>query len=292
GAVIGRKAIDQAAMFSVPSVLVGRVVELAGPLNQSGIGHVVVRDQEQLGPLGLVTGLEAPRFEDVAGVVLVVVPVDRPVGSVMLPDHAMGLVGQIKSKTLDELQGALQVAFIAGEFVGGQTGFAHVHVRVLASVIDQHTFGGDLVGVGRMLAEPKRCVHAVKGVGDILGAGAAHPVRVGLRQQHKRLSVGKHGAVFHLLVLQRPCAQALLWTCGQNKALEVCQRVLGPTQVARVLCVVKGLRPVEDETCRAHQMAMTAFVHLAVVLEVMEKTTLLIQCCGFVELQRVLNMLG
>jgi len=38
-------------------------------------------------------------------------------------------------------------------------------------------------------------------------------------------------------------------------------------------------------------MAVTAFVHPAIVLEIMEKPALLIQGCGFVKPQRVLNML-
>jgi hypothetical protein len=38
-------------------------------------------------------------------------------------------------------------------------------------------------------------------------------------------------------------------------------------------------------------MAVTAFIDMTVVLEIMKKTTLSIPCGGFVELQRVLNML-
>ena len=46
-----------------------------------------VEDQQQLRPLGLVAGLEAPRTEDVAAIALVVVPVDRPVRLVVFPDE-------------------------------------------------------------------------------------------------------------------------------------------------------------------------------------------------------------
>jgi hypothetical protein len=67
-------------------------------------------------------------------VVAVVVPVHRPVGPVVLPHQTAGQRGLAHGDVLGQQRGAVEVARFAGGVVGGQQGFAQVHVGVLAAV--------------------------------------------------------------------------------------------------------------------------------------------------------------
>ena len=65
-------------------------------------------DQQQFGPFGQMPRLVTPRAEDIALVVQVVVPVDRPVGFVVLPYHAAGQAGLAHRDIVGQGFGAVQ----------------------------------------------------------------------------------------------------------------------------------------------------------------------------------------
>src|SRR6185437_12773457 len=89
-AAVGGEAVAEAAMGVVPGVFHCGVEQVARGGQQPVFLAVALQQQrfeaqQQLGPLGLVAGLEAPRAEQVLGIVPVVVPADAPLGGVVLP---------------------------------------------------------------------------------------------------------------------------------------------------------------------------------------------------------------
>src|SRR6266446_392710 len=105
-------------------------------------------NQQQLGPLGKVPRLVTPGAKDVALVVAVVVPVDRPVFSIMLPDQPAGQCGLALSDVASKQRGALQIAYLPSRLEGREQRFAGVHIGVLPTVRRKLApIGARLVGV-------------------------------------------------------------------------------------------------------------------------------------------------
>src|SRR5207237_8632089 len=86
------------------------------------------------GPLGEMAGLKAPRPEDVGPVVLVVLPIHRPIGMVMLPDETLRQVCLAHGDVPRQGLCPLEVTTLAGRIVGSEHRLAAVHVRVLSPV--------------------------------------------------------------------------------------------------------------------------------------------------------------
>ena len=127
--------------FVVPCVLHCGVEQFgrAGrqPLRAGQPICVALEYQQQLGPFGQMPGLIAPWTKDVGLVVLVVLPVHRPVGVVVLPDES---VRQRRLPDCDvprQLRRAIEIARLARGIERRQHGFAGVHVGVLPAI------GGD-----------------------------------------------------------------------------------------------------------------------------------------------------
>ena len=114
------------------------VEEMAGggqqPCGALCLGQSSFQLQQQLGPFGEVADLVAPGAEDVGVVVPVVVPVDRPVAAIVLPDEAAGQRGLALGDVLGERDGARQEGFVAGGFMRREHRLATVHVGILAAV--------------------------------------------------------------------------------------------------------------------------------------------------------------
>ena len=242
-------------------------MQRGGAVHPALLRPVAVGRQQQLGPLGLVPGLEAPGLEDVARVVAVVVPVDRPVLAVVLPHQAAGGVGELEGEALDQRLGAVEVALLPGGLVGGQAGLALVHVGVLAAVGDELARWRDLVCVGPVGRPPEGGVHAVVGFGHPRGVHQPHARRVAAGQQHEGLAVGHRARVVQAPAVQRPAVQPV----GPAEGLEVGERVPRPLEKGRAAGVPVRHRPVEDEARGADEVARAPVVDRAVVEEAVEE---------------------
>src|SRR6185312_7539274 len=90
---VWREAVTQPAVLTVPRACNGGVEQVPRgreqPVRVAMTGH----DQQQLGPFGLMAGLETPRAEQVFRVVLVVLPIDFPVFIVVFPHQTTSLGG-------------------------------------------------------------------------------------------------------------------------------------------------------------------------------------------------------
>ena len=179
-------AVDQAPVHRIPGHGHRAVEQLAGAW-QAPVGRrVAVQDQQQLGPFGLVPGLEAPGAEDVAAVAAVVFPVHAPVGPVVFPDQAPGQRGLAQGHVVRQQRGPLQVAALAGGLERRQEGLACVHVGVLAAVGRQPPVGGGLVGVQAVLRFPEALFHQRPGfVQPPARLADAGLQRLGVGQHHE-----------------------------------------------------------------------------------------------------------
>ena len=108
------KAVADATMLVIPRPLERGIEQALGGRQPPRRGAMALQDQQQLGPLGLMAGLEAPGAEQVLGIVLVVVPVDLPARVVMLPDQPISLRSEIDGHALGQTVGPVQVFGVVG----------------------------------------------------------------------------------------------------------------------------------------------------------------------------------
>ncbi|MNT18878.1 hypothetical protein D3C72_1541050 [compost metagenome] len=158
-------------------------------------------DQEQLGPFREVAGLVAPRAEDIALVVQVVIPVDSPAGRVVFPDHAVRQTRLAHGDVVRQGFRTVQIARLARRFERGQHRFARMHVGVLSTVaIQSRPVGAGHVRVQAMFGQPEALLHQFERFVQV-GARFRHPrlQGVGIGEQHESEAVAVVGAVFHRL---------------------------------------------------------------------------------------------
>ena len=265
------EAIDHAAVFVIPG-LRERVIEKLLRLGQvPRLGRVAFQDQQQLGPFGLVAGLETPRLEDVAAVVEVVIPVHRPVGAVMLPHQSAGQRGLAIDHVLGQQFRPCQVARLAGGRIGGQPRLAGVHVGVLPAVVAEVPVRIRLVGVEAVVGVPEPLFHQLPGfVEPVLGLGDAGMERLGVGQRHERQAIAMLAGVGDHAIAQLPRIAAGLRVA--MRLPKVIQAVLQRLLVRRVAERLPRHGVVVDEARAAYEMPPAAIVDAAVVAEVVKKT--------------------
>ena len=279
------------------------------PVGPLAGGQPAFQLQQQLGPFGQVTGLEAPGAEDVAAVVAVVVPVGRPVALPVLPDQRTvgrlrrGLRGQALRDRGRQRQRALQVLGVLRGVPRGQAGLAGVHVGVLAAVgRERLPVGRGLVGVQAVRGLPEARLHQ-REAGLQTGTGlldAGHQ-RVRMRQQHEGLAVGVVRAVDHpragarcaagravRIVLDHPGVAALGLGMRLVQEAQAVAHRLQPLRPA--LQVAPGHRVVEDEAGAADEVAGAPVVDRAVVAEEMEEASGRVDAAPVVEGHRVADV--
>ena len=181
----------------VPAPRHGRVEQRHRAGQQPRGRPVALEDQEELGPLRQVTGLVSPGPEDVRAVVAVVLPVDGPVGVVVLPDEVARERRLPHRDVAGEGLGAIEEARVPRRLPGGEHGLAGVHVGVLSPIgIEDRPVGARLVGVqpGARLPEP-----VVEQRDRLVEMGArlhhAGHERMGVRQDDEREAVAVIGGV-------------------------------------------------------------------------------------------------
>ena len=281
-----REAVVHAAALGVPGPR-HRVVEQVARHRCEPIGgDVAVEDQQQLGPFGLVAGLEAPWAEQILRIVEVVVPVDVPVGVVVFPDQAAGLGCLPAGHVARQQQRAIQPARVAARLVSRQHRLAHVHVGVLAAVIADVPVGVGLVLVQAVFGLPEArlqqdpdFLHPVARIAD-----PSHQ-RVRIRQQHEGQSVAMVGAVFRHAVTNGPGVAAGFGV--EVHLAQITQAMQHRLAIFLVAEFARRHRVVEDEARTAHEVPMTGVVDAAVVLEVMEETAGRIDAARVVERHRL-----
>lgn len=165
---VGVESINEAAMRRVPAAQHRGVEEVPGarhgPVRLAARGNQrALQLQQQLGPLGQVPGLEAPGPEDVALVAAVVVPVDRPVFAVVLPDQSAGQRRLPARDRLRQRERAIEVARVLRGLEGRKHRFAGVHVGVLAAVRTHVPVGAGFVGIERVPRLPEMPLHQLPG---------------------------------------------------------------------------------------------------------------------------------
>ena len=128
-------------------------------------GAMALQDQQQLGPFGLMAGLEAPGAEQVLGVVLVVVPVDLPARRRSAPRPARRPARRGRRVTRSASRSARSRYFGSPRgLVGREHRLAAVHVGVLAAVgRDVVPVGADLVAVQPVRLRPETLLHQLPG---------------------------------------------------------------------------------------------------------------------------------
>ena len=158
---------------------------------------MALEDQQQLGPLGEVPRLVAPRPKDVAAVVAVVAPVDRPVGAVVLPNHqAIGLGGLALNDVVGQQRGAVEKALVSRGLEGGQAGLGRVHVGVLTAVVGKVRMRVGLVCIQAELRLPEMALHQRKGfVQRVTRLADASEQRMRTGEQHEGQPIAVVGRI-------------------------------------------------------------------------------------------------
>src|SRR4051794_12790487 len=280
------EAVVQPTVLEVGAPGQRRLVEMPGTRQEPVCRPVPLQDEQQLGPLGEVAGKVAVRPEQVLGVVLVVVPVDRPVGVIVLPDELACTARELGADPPGQELGPVEVVGRASGLEGGQHGLAHVHVRVLPSVgPEQGPVRAGLVGVepGLRLEEPP--LEQVPGLGDP-GRDARHAGLRGRREreQDEGVPVAVLGRVARLAAVKDPVVAAVLAVgvrLGQEAdAVRARLAVLLPAeQVGRD-------RVIDNEAGGRDEVARLAVRDPAVVTELVEKAAALaVDAGGVVELR-------
>ena len=230
-----------------------------------------LQDQQQLRPLGEMPGLVAPGTEDVGLVVLVVVPVHRPVGVVVLPYQPVRERRLTDGDVVRERGRAREIARFAAGFESRQQRLAGMHVGILSAVRRQHRpVGVRFVGIQLRRWRPEALLHQIERLADPRACLVdARHCCVRVREQDERESVAMIGGVCDSRSVQQPGIAA-----GRRLPMALaqeCQAVPYRLQVSRVAEPAIGHRVVEDEARAADQVARPRVVDRAVVaIEVIE----------------------
>ena len=239
--------------------------------------------------------LVAPGPEDVGHVVAVVVPIDAPVGRVVLPDHdAFGLCRQFLIHGRCHLHGAVDVARFTGRCIGGKTGFHGVHVSVLPAIRRQRPVGARLIGVESEIGLPETVLHQFEGLFQpVLRLGNPRLQRVRVGQQHKGEAVAMIGRVEYARLAVFPMQQPGV-TAGDRVAMHVTQKVDRPARIIQIGRCVRKMpcrhRPQKDVARTAHQMACVCIEYRAIVLEKMVQPAARIDRAGMVERKNIAHV--
>ena len=196
---VGRESIVHAFPLSVPAFVQRGIEKVPGSVEDPGCGAVALEDQQQLSPFDEVTGEVAIGFEEVFGVVSVVVPVVGPVAAVVFPDQSVRSIGEVDADTLCQQLCAVEILVFLGGFIGGQHGFAHMHIGVLTAIGCDGTpiASGDFVDIELGVFFPKAFFqHFVEFRGQGCGAVDSGFGCAGSGQEDEGVAVAVPGAIF------------------------------------------------------------------------------------------------
>ena len=164
--VVGAEAVVQAAVAAVPGAVEAGVEEFDGARREPRQRAMAFENQQQLGPFGLMAGLEAPRTEDVRAVGFVVMPVDRPVRAEVLPDQSVRQLRLPQRDVARDLLRAIQIDDVAGRLERGEQRLGRVHVGVLAAIVGKLPVGRGFVGVKAGVGVPEAALHQMERLVD------------------------------------------------------------------------------------------------------------------------------
>ena len=262
------KTVVHAAMRLVPGVLDGGGKQSLGT-RQMPVGRMErVELQQQLGPFRMVAGLIAPGAVDVGFVVPVVIPIHRPVGAVMLPDHVPGQRRLTAGNGVRQRFGAVEVARFACRRERGEHRFAGVHVGVLPAIRRKRPVRRGFVGVEAGLRLPEVFFGQPEGFGE--------PAFGFADAAHRRMGVGQHDEG-HAIAMARGVEHARPAVAPVDQPGIAAARRVAESRAQKIECVLQPLlisrlagRPVkhgmgDDEARGIDQMAGMRVEHRTVV---------------------------